>query len=408
MSESWTAFLKQSQRQVAAAGRTRMRRALDLEGLIDFGSNDYLGLRSHPDLLSALVAHGERDVARSSQPSRAATARAAEGDSQAPAPRGVSASWGAGASPVLSGYSAHHASLEQALAEFSNSPAALVFSSGFACHAGSVACLAAAGDLILSDQLNHASLIDGCRLSRATTAIYPHADASFVRNYLQQHRHQFGKVLLLSESIFSMDGDAAPLRELAELGQQYDAGLVVDEAHAVGVYGPRGGGLLEELQLQTQVLAKLGTLSKSLGCVGGYVAGSEQLIAYLVNHCRSYLFSTASPGLSLVAAQRALQLLMGMQSERHQLRQTATALRSRLSQLGLMSSTGDSPIIPVIVGSEERAIAVSQHLWQRGIYVPAIRPPTVPVGTCRLRISLSTAHTPQHIDQLVVALSEAP
>lgn len=378
MPQSWTAFLDQSLHRTAEAGRTRVRRSLDLDGLIDFGSNDYLSLRSHPDVLAGLSAVSSLTGAR----------------------------WGAGASPVLSGYSAQHASLERALAEFSSTSAAIVFSSGFACHSGSVACLAGSGDLILSDQLNHASLIDGCRLSRASTVIYPHADAEFVRNYLQQHRHQFDKVLLLSESIFSMDGDAAPLVNLFEIAEQYDTGLVVDEAHAVGVYGQRGGGLLEELQLQSQVLAKLGTLSKALGSVGGYVAGDEKLIGYLVNHCRSYLFSTAAPGLVLLAAQRALQLLVNMQDERQTLRRTARRLRQRLSDLGLASSAGDSPIIPILVGSESRAVALSRQLWERGIYVPAIRPPTVPVGTSRLRVSLSTSHAPQHIDQLVSALAE--
>ncbi|MCA9182868.1 MAG: 8-amino-7-oxononanoate synthase, partial [Planctomycetales bacterium] len=364
MPQSWSAFLEHSLQRTAEAQRTRVRRPLDLDGLIDFGSNDYLGLRSHPDVLASL--HHASQLA--------------------------GARWGAGASPVLSGYSAQHASLERALAEFSSTPAAIVFSSGFACHSGSVACLAGAGDLILSDQWNHASLIDGCRLSRASTVIYPHADADFVRSYLQEHRHQFDKVLLLSESIFSMDGDAAPLVSLSEIAERYDTGLVVDEAHAVGVYGQRGGGLLEELHLQSQVLAKLGTLSKALGCVGGYVAGDEKLIDYLVNHCRSYLFSTAAPSLVVLAAQRTLQLLVNMQDERQSLRCTARLLRQRLSDLGLGSSIGDSPIIPVMVGSESRALALSRQLWERGIYVPAIRPPTVPDGTCRLRVSLSNSH----------------
>ncbi|MEZ6078642.1 MAG: aminotransferase class I/II-fold pyridoxal phosphate-dependent enzyme [Pirellulaceae bacterium] len=222
MPQSWTAFLDRSLQRTAEARRIRVRRPLELDGLIDFGSNDYLGLRSHPDVLASL--HHASQLA--------------------------GARWGAGASPVLSGYSAQHANFERALAEFSSTPAAIIFSSGFACHSGSVACLAGPGDLILSDQLNHASLIDGCRLSRASTVIYPHADADFVRCYLQQHRHQFDKVLLLSESIFSMDGDAAPLVSLSEIADRYDTGLVVDEAHAVGIYGQRGGGLLEELHLQ--------------------------------------------------------------------------------------------------------------------------------------------------------------
>lgn len=398
MSDSWHSFLDQAQAKVAEAKRTRVRRPLDLAGLIDFGSNDYLGLRSHAGVLAAL----HEAIA---PPSQRQTTQLHASRSEPHIPQ-TTVRWGAGASPVLSGYTAQHAALEESLAEFSGTDAALVFSSGFACHSGSIACLAGSGDLILSDRLNHASLIDGCRLSRATTVIYPHADAGFVGEHLQQHRQQFGKVLLLTESIFSMDGDAAPLLELVELAHKYDAGLVVDEAHAVGVYGPRGGGLVEELELQSQVLAKLGTLSKALGCVGGYVAGDQALIAYLVNHCRSYLFSTASPGLSLVAAQRALLLLIDMQDERQALRQRSAGLRQRLRDIGWDVPRGDSPIIPVVVGSETRVLELGEQLWGRGIYVPAIRPPTVPDGTCRLRISLSTSHTPEHLERLVAALAE--
>ncbi len=375
MASRWNRFLTESLQATAAVGRTRKRRALDMQGWIDFGSNDYLGLRSHPDVLSALQSASQGAV------------------------------WGAGASPVLSGYSSQHALLEAALASFAASESALVFTSGFACHAGTVACLAGRGDLILSDQLNHASLIDGCRLSRATIHIYPHADVGFVRDMLRRDRAQYDKVLLLSESIFSMDGDAAPLAELVPLAQEFDAGLVVDEAHAVGVYGHRGSGLLEELQLQPHVLAKLGTLSKSLGCVGGYVAGPGDLIDYLVNHCRSYLFSTAAPSPALAAANRALQLLVDMPTERQKLRATARQLRIRLASLGLPHSSGDSPIVPIVLGSEQRVVAVSQQLWQAGLYVPAIRPPTVPVGTCRLRVSLSVQHTSQQIDRLVDELA---
>lgn len=403
MSESWNSFLERSQRRVAEAKRTRLRRPLDLAGLIDFGSNDYLGLRGHPDVLAALhQATGQTSHTQTCQLQSSQLQSSPDAQRFPTAP----VRWGAGASPVLSGYTAHHAALEQSLAEFSGTDAALIFSSGFGCHSGSVACLAGSEDLILSDRLNHASLIDGCRLSRATTVIYPHVDAGFVRQYLQQHRHQFDKVLLLSESIFSMDGDAAPLVDLIELAQRYDAGLVVDEAHAVGVYGPRGGGLLEELELQSHVLAKLGTLSKALGGVGGYVAGDQKLIAYLVNHCRSYLFSTASPGLSLVAAHRALQLLVDMQDQRQSLRQQSTELRQQLRHLGLDVPARDSPIIPVIVGTEARVLELGEQLWERGLYVPAIRPPTVPEGTCRLRISLSTSHSTEQIERLVSALKE--
>ncbi len=342
--------------------------------MIDFGSNDYLGLRTDSTVLAALCEDRNGAV------------------------------WGAGASPVLSGYSSFAADLEAALADFSHSESALVFSSGYACNVGTVACLAGTGDLILSDQLNHASLIDGCRLSKARTVVYPHNDLDFIREKLSAERQHYAKVLLITESIFSMDGDAARLVELVKLAEHFDCGVVVDEAHAVGVYGACGGGLLEELNLQARVLAKLGTLSKALGCVGGYVAGTQDLIEFLVNHCRSYLFSTAAPGLSLLAATKALELLRGMHVEREMLRQTAQELRQSLGQQGWPVFAGDSAIIPIIVGSEHRAMELSQHLWKSGIYVPAIRPPTVPENTCRLRISLSAKHSIDDRQRLVTAL----
>jgi len=371
---SWSAHFNNSLQRIEAHQRLRARRVVDLRDAIDFGSNDYLGLRSHAEVLAALNCSAE-EVA-----------------------------WGAGASPVLSGYSRAQATLEDALAQFSQADSALVFSSGYACNVGTVACLANPGDLILSDQLNHASLIDGCRLSKATTIVYPHGDVAFARDALHRQRRQYGKVMLLTESIFSMDGDAAPLVELADLAEQFDCGLVVDEAHAVGVYGQTGSGLLEELGLQARVLAKLGTLSKAIGCVGGYVVGEQNLIEYVVNHCRSFMFSTAAPARSLRAAEKALALLCNMHQSRLALRQRARDLRAALRQLGWLVPCGDSPIIPVVVGSEQDALQLQQHLWASGIYVPAIRPPTVPADTCRLRISLSTRHTPEECQRLVAAL----
>ena len=374
-SATWTEFLNRSLQRTDAARRRRVRRIAELDGKIDFGSNDYLGLRSHSDVIAAL----RENVFRS---------------------------WGAGASPVLSGYTSFSADLESALAEFSQSESALVFSSGYACNVGTIACLAGAGDLILSDQLNHASLIDGCRLSKAQTVVYPHHDLDFVRAKLAQERHHYAKVLVITESIFSMDGDAARLVELVALAEQYDCGLVVDEAHAVGVYGANGGGLLEELNLQTRVLAKLGTLSKAIGCIGGYVAGPQAMVEYVVNHCRSYLFSTSAPGPSLAAASKALELLRGMHVERELLRQKAKALRQSLHRAGWSVVAGDSPIVPLIVGSEQRVLELSQLLWQAGMYVPGIRPPTVPEGTCRLRISLSARHSMDECQRLVAAISK--
>jgi len=194
--------------------------------------------------------------------------------------------------------------------------------------------------------------------------------------------------------------------ELVELAQRYDCGLVVDEAHAVGVYGAQGGGLLEELQLQSHVVAKLGTLSKAMGCVGGYAAGPTKVIEYLVNRCRSYMFSTAPPGPGLAAASTALQLLRGMPDQRQLLRAQACALREALRQFGWNVPLGDSPIIPVVVGSEQRALWCHQQLRSMGFVVPAIRPPTVPEHTCRLRISLAVQHSADDCQRLLAAMSK--
>lgn len=376
---SWSEYFDQALHQAASQQRLRSRRVLALHDILDFGSNDYLGLRWHPEVL-ALLANAE---------SASLTA------------------WGSGASPLLSGYSSAQANLEHQLAEFSQTSSALVFSSGYACNSGTLACLANADDLILSDQLNHASLIDGCRLSRATSYVYPHCDVAHVGEVLRRDRHRYNRVLLLTESIFSMDGDAAPLQALADLAEEFDGGLVVDEAHAAGIYGAQGSGLLEELGLQKRALAKLGTLSKAIGGVGGYVAAADNLINYLVNHCRSYMFSTAAPAFTLALAAKSLQLLRAQSSQRQALRQQAGDLRNALRQHGWSVVAGDSPIIPLLVGMEQRALRLSQQLWESGIYVPAIRPPTVPPHTCRLRISLSTRHTPQDCQRLVNALGSA-
>lgn len=349
---------------------------------LDFGSNDYLGLRAAPAL----------------------RVRVSELLSQ---PDGV---WGSGASPVLSGYTAAHAALEALLSELSGSSAALLFSSGYSTNVGTLACLADQSDAIYSDQLNHASLIDGMRLSRAERVIFPHGEMEFLETHLAAHRHRFQRVILVTESVFSMDGDCADLPKLVDLAQRYDCGLVVDEAHATGVYGRHGGGLLEEFALEgterLPLLLKLGTLSKAVGGIGGFAAGDQEVIDFLVNRCRSYLFSTSPPAATMVAAAAAIELLRGMQAERLRLRAMSRALRGRLHQASLAVPPGDSPIVPIVVGSERAALHFSQRLSAAGIYVPAIRPPTVAAGTSRLRISLSALHSQEDVDLLLQTLLE--
>lgn len=386
MKDPWSQYFQESLAAQASQQRLRTRGASASRSeetdskVLDFGSNDYLGLRKHPQVLSQLQ-------------------------------QGV---LGSGSSPVLAGgYTSAHTELERCLARLCKTQDALLFSSGYACNVGVVSCLGGARDLILSDALNHASLIDGCRLSRAHVRVFPHRDVSFVENFLRTHRDEFERVLVVTESIFSMDGDAAPLVELSDICRRLDAGLLVDEAHALGVYGERGSGLVEHLGLESQILVKLGTLSKSVGAIGGYACGSQELIDFLINHCRSYLFSTSPPIPLMAAIQSALEIIEAMQDERQALRRKSQRVRQWLGDHGWTmpdgsSLEGDSPIIPVLVGDESEAIRLSAHLLANQIYVPAIRPPTVPAGLCRLRISLSCRHSQEDLDRLMSCLKDCP
>ena len=381
---TWDDFFEASLQDKAAVSGLRVQggQVDTIDGSwLDFGSNDYLGLREHPQVLSVL----KQPVAL-----------------------------GSGASPVLTGHTRVHRDVEELLAALSGSSRSMVFSSGFACNTGVIAALAQEKDLILSDQLNHASLIDGSRLARARVHVYRHLDVEAVAMYLRQHRQQFRKCLLVTESVFSMDGDIAPLTELTEVCEEYDCGLVVDEAHATGVYGQGGGGLIEELELQQKVLCKLGTLSKAIGGVGGFVSGSESCVRYLINHCRSYIFSTAPSPTVMQGVLAALRVLPDLEQERRQLRAASRQLRAELKQQGWQCNApashatvreADTPIIPVVVGSAERALRLSRQLLEEKIYVPAIRPPTVPEGSCRLRLSLSVRHTQEDFARLTSVMA---
>lgn len=347
----------------------------DSKQLVNFGGNDYLGQRNNPALISAataaLLSHGA----------------------------------GSGASPAVSGYSNEQRRLEACLAKFNQTSGALVFSSGYACNLATISGLVNDKDVIYSDALNHASLIDGCRLSKATRDIYPHNDLQYLRERLAITRHRFVRALIVTESIFSMDGDAAPLVELADLAERYHCGLIVDEAHATGVYGNLGAGLVEEVGITSRVLAKLGTLSKAVGCVGGYLCGSDNVVEYVMNVGRPYMFSTALPGSVLAAATTSIEAIQSLATERLTLRRTARDTRRTLRNLGWQVLGDDSPILPIVLGDESTALGLSALLQSAGLYVPAIRPPTVPAGTSRLRISLSCEHTEQQIEKLVAALS---
>jgi len=350
------------------------RVVLDGRELVNFGSNDYLGLAADPRLATA------------------AEAARREG-------------WGSGASPLVTGHAAAHQKLEQRLAEFEGTEAALLFTSGFAANAGTIAAVVGPGDAVYSDRKNHASLWDGCRLSRADVRVYPHGDWRQLEALLADSQ-KYRRRLIVTDSLFSMDGDLAPLVELAGLAERYGAMLMVDEAHATGVFGQHGRGVAEQLGVEDRVPIRVGTLSKALGSVGGFVAGNRTLIEWLVNRARPYIFSTALPAAIAAAAFAALDIVRDEPQRRTALLARAQELRNTLRGAGWNVGASASQIIPLIVGEPARATALSHVLRERGLFVPAIRPPTVPEGEACLRISLTVGHTDEMLAILVAALGQ--
>lgn len=347
---------------------------LDGRPLVNFSSNDYLALAADERLIAA------------------AQAAAAE------------YGWGSGASPLVTGRSSAHERLEKELAAFEQTQAALLFPTGYAANLGTIPALAGKGDTIFSDALNHASLIDGCRLSGAQVAIYRHADVDHLRELLAASSAR-GRRLIVTDALFSMEGDLAPLGDLASLAEEHGAMLLVDEAHATGVFGATGRGVCEALGVEAGVHVRVGTLSKALGSVGGFVAGSQRLVDWLANRARPYVFSTAAPAAAAAAALAALKVVREEPHRRCQLLQHAAALREQLAQRGLPVGPSQSQIVPVVLGEPPRVLAAAQHLRQCGLWVPPIRPPSVPPGKALLRISLTWGHTEEHRQALVAALS---
>lgn len=342
--------------------------------VVNFGGNDYLGLANDQRLIRA-------------------------------ASRALEQGWGSGASPLVTGYSRWHEQLEQRLAEFERAEAALVFTSGFAANTGALAALVGPGDTVYTDRKNHASLLDGCRLSRADVRAYPHNDPLELERLLARAPRS-GRRLIVTDSLFSMDGDLAPLPALADLAERYDAMLMVDEAHATGVFGTWGRGVAEQQGVERRVDVRVGTLSKALGCLGGFVVGSARLVRWLLNRARPYVFSTASPAANAAAAIAALEIVGAEPQRRERLLSSAARLRQQLAAQGWNTGQSASQIVPIVVGDPQRAVALSARLLARGLYVPAIRPPTVPDGEACLRVSLTSNHTDAMIQALVDALAK--
>ncbi|MEM0924490.1 MAG: 8-amino-7-oxononanoate synthase [Planctomycetota bacterium] len=340
--------------------------------LINFGSNDYLGLAADPTDPEHRLEKQSHRV-------------------------------GSGASALVCGWTDRHERLASELARFEEAERVVVFPSGFAACSGVVATLARAGDLIVSDQLNHASLIDGCRLSKAETVIYPHRDVEAVRAVLAARRHQYRRVWIVTDTVFGMDGDLAPLNELCDVAEEFEGEVIADEAHATGVLGEHGSGACEALSLKSKIAIRIGTLSKALASQGGFVACPSVIGEFLVNRCRSLIYSTS---LALPSVEQAIAMIADtdlLARRRDRVCRLAAALRR---DLGITAPPIESqiPIVPVLIGEDHAAVAASKQLREQGLFVPAIRPPTVPEGLARLRISLSAAHTDAMISHLVEGL----
>jgi len=342
-------------------------------GLLNFSDNDYLGL-----------AHDARIVRAFERASRQYGA-------------------GAGASRLISGTSPLHERLEKKIAEFKKTECALVFGSGYLANLGAVSALVSEKDLIVIDKLNHASIIDAARLSGATLRAYPHKNLKRLEAILKK-AGDFRRRLIITDSVFSMDGDLAPLRELAEIKKAHDAILMVDEAHGIGVFGKCGRGVGEYLGVEDKIDISMGTLSKAVGVMGGFVAGSRDLIDYLVNFSRPFIFATALPPALMAACLESFHVIESSPKLKMQLWENVRQVKQVLLELGFRLGETVSPIMPVLTGDEKKSLELSQALKDEGVFVPAIRYPTVGRGKSRLRLTVSARHTEQDLKRLFTAL----
>ena len=346
-------------RNVASAQGPRL--VIDGRECLNFSSNDYLGLANDPILRRAAVGAIDK--------------------------YGV----GAGASRLVCGNVEPYAVLEERLARFKNKEAAIVFGSGYAANVGTITALVGEGDVVILDKLDHASIIDGARQSGATIRVYPHRNLKKLEDILKSTEAR--RVLIVTETVFSMDGDLAPLAEIVSLKEKYGAWLMIDEAHATGLYATNRRGLAEAVDVEGKIDVTLGTLSKALGCAGGFVAGSQPLIDFLRNRARSFIYSTAQPPSIVAAAAAAVGFVMSDagNGRRDQLWRNVSEMKNGLSTLGIQNESR-SAIIPIVVGEVTSAVEMSRKLFERGVFVPAIRFPTVPRGKARLRMTVTAAH----------------
>lgn len=342
--------------------------------MLAFCSNDYLGLANHPTVIQAFQ--------------------------QAANQYGV----GSGAAHLVNGHSRLHQQLEEALAEFTQRERALLFSTGYMANLGLMNALAERHDTVYQDRLNHASLLDAALLSGAKLVRYPHNDVHQLAKRLDVVAN--GQKLIATDGVFSMDGDLAPVKDLAVLAKQHEAWLMVDDAHGFGILGKTGAGLLEAEQLSQEDAILMGTLGKALGTAGAFVASSTELIEYLIQTARPYIYTTAQPPAIAAASLASLKLVQTETWRREYLKHLIQMFRTGAKQLGLALMPSDTAIQPILIGDNAKALAISQQLEQSGVLITAIRPPTVPQNTARLRITLSAAHTPQQVEFLLDLLQK--
>nr|WP_319537780.1 8-amino-7-oxononanoate synthase [uncultured Methanospirillum sp.] len=343
--------------------------------VLNFASNNYLGLSNHPVICQ----------------------RASESI----------ATWGtgSGASRLITGNTSLHEELEQKIADFKEQSSSVLFNCGYMANVGGITALSDASTVIYSDSLNHASIIDGARLSKATISVYDHCNMMDLEEKIRTHGKKGG--LIVSDGVFSMDGDIAPVPELVEIARKYECALMIDDAHGTGVLGKTGRGVCEHFNLTSGIDLHMGTLSKALGSEGGFIAGSDLLADILRNVARPFIFSTALAPPSVAAASAAIDILLEETWRVKTLSENSRYLRDGLISIGLSISGGITPIIPVIVGSNKDTISFSLILEQEGIFSPAIRPPTVPEGSGRIRVTTMATHTREHLDQAISSFERA-
>lgn len=346
---------------------------------LNFSSNDYLNLSQHPDIIKAAMAGLKKY------------------------------GFGSGASRLLSGTYDSHRQLERNIASFKKTESALVFNTGYAANTGIIDALAGKDSVVFSDELNHASIIDGARLSGADVKIYRHRDVNHLESLLNKNikNRKTGRGLIVTDTVFSMDGDIAPLKDLISLSKKFNTLLMIDDAHAMGVVGKTGRGGLEYFGIKSRDIIQMGTLSKAAGCFGGFVAGNRELIDLLVNRARSFIYSTSLPPAVAAASIRAIKILdSGSDYRRKKLWKNRERMYQGLKNIGFDTIDSETPIIPVMVGETKEALRIGSHLYSNKIFTPAIRPPTVSEGKCRIRFTVTAGHTYKDIDMALEAMKK--